>query len=400
MSDQEPKGTAAGTAEELLDALRSAAGDAATRETIAELGARARAIVEGLSRVARPETGGASSSATSSSSSCPGAQGAPRRASADDRFDAGDRFYAGDREDDLGAASPGEVAGLQRGLDALRAGVAQVGDLLEATLERLETVEVQLGDPAESVEQRVTAGLQGCERVLAGIEHRLQAVEVSRRAAAAAASAVSSAVSSAASSVTAQRYSRDGSAVRAPVVLVVAPGSSRRAALCLALEREGLRTVAALDLVSAQAAAQRQRPDVALLAPEEDHERFLDDWAEAVDDAVLPPAVALGVDEHPTRPGLLPAREQHGRAALAAALFALARRSAGRSPLHRDAARSDTAESAGSGSDVSRMDAGGNDAAVDGSGGDPAASDAARRADPAAADPDADRQQQQQQQQQ
>lgn len=248
-----------------------------TRETLTELGDRARGIVEELARKAAERR----------------QQGAETTAQAADE-----------------TVGPSDIAGLGQRLGELRACVGEVADVLEAAVERLETVEQQLGDPDESLERQLRESLERCERVLMGIELRVE-----RAAAAAQPHAVAV----------------DVAEEPAPVVLVVAASSAHRGALCLALERQGIRTLAACDLGAALAIAARRHPPVALVDPvgfgssERDAADFLDEWMEyqehgslpkaAVLDATAPQAAALG---WPT------IRSAHGEAAMAASLVRLA----------------------------------------------------------------------------
>ncbi len=245
-----------------------------TRDTLTELGERARVIVEELARKAaeRRETSAATA------------------------------------DEPVGPAATADVAGLGRRLGELRACVGEVADVLEATVERLETVEHQLGDPDENLEHELRDGLERCERVLMGIELRVE------RASAAASPPDP-----------AQEQPRP---VGAPVVLVVAPSSERRARLCLALEHHGLRALAACDLAVALALSARRRPTIALLDLDDGRggmRDLLDEWMEYQGHGNLPRAAVLDPEAGPGAARGFPSiRSEHGAAAMAACLVRLA----------------------------------------------------------------------------
>lgn len=245
-----------------------------TRDTLNELGERARVIVEQLARKAAER----------------------REANAAAVADAPGE-----------GAGPSVIAGLGQRLGELRACVGEVADVLEATVERLETVEHQLGDPDESLERELRDGLERCERVLMGIELRVE------RTAAASIPAVA-----------APPPQPDD----ALVVLVVSPSSARRARLCLALERHGLRTLAACDLSVALAVSARRRPRLALVDLGEwrgDADEFLDEWMEYQVHGSLPPAAVVDAAVGQAgRRGFATIRSEHGEAATAATLVRLA----------------------------------------------------------------------------
>jgi CheY-like chemotaxis protein len=277
-----------GRSERLVDALRRAATDAASRETLRELGERARGIVEELSRNARNRAAAADEARTTASA----------------HRDPGDRPARGPGAGGGQEQVPPE---LFRRILELKGGVTELSDALTAVLERLETVEEQLGEPGTSLELRVDRGLERCEQLLSGLAHRLDR-------------------SAAAAKERGETVSREC----AGPVLVVASSSGVRAALCEGLESQGLRCVAAKDMPSAFRAHARVRPAVALLAigaEQDDRSGVLADWKEETEQGNLPPAVVL-IEE--TDDALVRARaaghgfpfvvREYGSAAMAAAL--------------------------------------------------------------------------------
>src|SRR5205085_5844207 len=153
--DTEP----AGTTERVLEALRHVATDLASdlggSEAISELGDRARGIVADL------------------------AASAKRRIDTARTAQSADPSHKNRDSPGFQSSEPSERSGdpygenLPRRIHELRACVSEVADVLEATVERLETIEGQLGDPDQSVEQTLKDSLERCERVLMGIEHRV-----------------------------------------------------------------------------------------------------------------------------------------------------------------------------------------------------------------------------------
>ncbi len=211
---------------------------------------------------------------------------------------------AGDEDDseaaagEEAAADDAEVAGavdedsafdpdaLAAKLDVLSASVEEMTDLLDAGLERLETLEMQLGDPDENADGQVAGTVQRCESRLAAIEHRLGAFASTLRDAAA----------------QPDRRPGDGwnrAAERAAgplLVLVVDGDSARRCGLCVALEHQGLHCSAVADVAGAAPRLAMQRPDAILIhvdtAPEEAVAltAMLEDF-----DSATPPAPAVMV---------------------------------------------------------------------------------------------------------
>ncbi len=250
----------------------------AARETLVELGDRARAVVEELARHARERREADASRA---------AEVPP-----------------------VEAARPADeaVAGLPQRLGEIRAYMGEVADVLEATIERLETVEHQLGDPDQSVERQLADGIARCERVLMGIEHR---VDVSLPAERPPAGMRLAAVPD-----------------QGPVgsVLVFSRSSRRRAGLCVAVEHHGLQTVAASDFASALRAASRAMPRAALLDLEgtpAERVAVLEEWRDHQERGALPRAAAIGIAD--ARHGFDIVNEEHGAAAMAAVLARLVR---------------------------------------------------------------------------
>lgn len=275
-----------GGAERLFEALRNVATDDGTRETLRELGARARGIVEDLASNARQRAAAAEARAAADAAS------ARREREA---------AHGGGRQD------AGLTVELQSRLVELRSCVDEVADTLEATVERLETIEEQLGDPGDRVEARLAQGLEHCRHLLLGLEHR-----VARATAAA------------------------GPETEAPpagarLVLVVAADSATRAGLCVDLEKQGLRCVAASDFARALRVAGSRRPRAALVVPDGEasaRAELMDDWKEGEEQGSLPPAVVLGaarpgdgLREQAAAFGFPFVGKEHGAAALAASLL-------------------------------------------------------------------------------
>lgn len=252
--------------------LRGAAEDFGAKETLSGLGDRARSLVEEAVRGAAAASAGASAEETAS------------------RVD------------------PTTHHGLDHRLDELRSCVDEVADLLDAGLERLETLEMQLGDPDDGVERLLAEGIERCERVLGGVEQRILGIE--RGLAPAEVQGR-------------RRRLPDPFSVR---VLVVAASSARRAELCLDLERQGLRTMGAPDTTLALRWAERFAPDAALVDGGSAGE-LLDEWAGFAARGLLPvAAVLLGPDQPREERREIEARglawieEQHGPAATTASL--------------------------------------------------------------------------------
>lgn len=263
---------------------------AAAREALAELGDRARSVVEELARHARERR----EAAAARTAEAPASSAMPE--------------------------PPAEeaIATLPQRLGEIRAYMGEVADVLEATIERLETVEQQLGDPDENVERQLAEGIARCERVLMGIEHRVDSAAGGDRLPAAAARAVAHAQA----------------APEAGPVLVLSRSSRRRAELCVAVERQGLFAVAAHDLASALRTAARTLPRVALLdlaGSAAERACALEEWKEYEERGVLPPAAAIGTAESGGfREGFEIVWEEHGPAAMAAVLVRLVRGETGR----------------------------------------------------------------------
>ncbi len=306
----------AGSTERLLEALRNAATDLGGSDALSELGDRARGIVADLAKSARR---GADSVRPAQRTSSPST--GPRDA---------DPSPGGRSED------------LPRRIHELRACVGEVADVLEATVERLETIESQLGDADMSVEQGLRDGIERCERVLMGIEHRVCAAdrgaggdggqhgedgdhgddpgrEISGPTGRSDAGGASAA--------------RRGG--RVPTILVVAQQSRRRAELCIALEKQGLRTLAATNLMVALDVAARRNPDGALVVldgPRESSAFLLEEWKDCEDSGRLPAAAVLHAgDEYRAGESVstqewISVKEEHGAAAMAAQLKTLMRR--------------------------------------------------------------------------
>lgn len=300
---------AGGGAQRLFEALRGAASDAATRETLRQLGDRARGVVEELARNAR------SRAAATQARTAADEEAAARRAAAGRCSDRGADSSA------FSALAPD----LRRQLDELRSCIGEVADTMTATVERLETIEFQLGDPGTGIETLLAGGLERCERMLMGIEHRF---------------------SRAAGDVDTERDAgtgqggRSGTAGQAPAmlrtILVVAESSADRAAWCVGLEKQGLRCVAATDLAGALRAAGRQRAAAALVVVADsaaDDGIALDDWKDAEEQGTLPPVLLLAAEEaggavlrsRAEALGLALGWKEHGAAATAACLLRLGR---------------------------------------------------------------------------
>jgi hypothetical protein len=268
-----------------IDEGESRVRGAAAREALAELGDRARSVVEELARHARERREAAAARAAEPPSSSP--------------------FPARPAEE--------AMATLPQRLGEIRAYMGEVADVLEATIERLETVEQQLGDPDENIERQLAEGIARCERVLMGIEHRVGAAGTGDPA-----------------PVGAVRAAPPAPAVSdAGPVLVLSRSSRRRAELCLAVERQGLFAVAAHDLASALRTAARTLPRVALLdlaGSAAERACALEEWKDYEERGVLPPAAAIGTAEAGgSREGFEIVWEEHGAAAMAAVLVRLVR---------------------------------------------------------------------------
>lgn len=261
-----------GGAERLLRVLRDAAEDFGANETLSGLGDRARSLVEEAVRGATAASAGPA----------PG-EGASR-------------------------PDPSSPHGLDHRLDELRSCVDEVADLLDAGLERLETLEMQLGDPDDGVERLLAEGIARCERVLGGVEHRILGIERGLAPAD-------------------DRAGRERLPQPCPSrVLVLAASSARRAELCLDLERQGLRTMGAPDLTLALRWTERFAPDAALVDAAGAGE-LLDAWADLAARGLLPAAAVLLAPDHPREDrreiearGLAWIEEQHGPAATTASL--------------------------------------------------------------------------------
>lgn len=278
-----------------------------TREVLMEIGDRARGIVEELARQSRLRAEQAASQAADAVQAASQAAGSAGWAGQDQADQAGQAGRAGPE----GPAIPVD---LLRRLGELRACVGQVADVLEGAVERLETVESQLGDPEAGVEEQLRLGISRCEDLLLGIEHRVLR-------------------SAGADESGAAGPQHEAGNPREPVsVLVVSSGSRRRARLCLALEGQGLRVLAATDLRSARNLADRHRADVALidLDPENpDATDLLDRWKEGLDRGKLPRSLVLTSGRGGVGTGWTNdndhIHEEHGEAALAARLTRMAR---------------------------------------------------------------------------
>ena len=270
-----------GGAERLLRVLRDAAEDFGAGETLSGLGDRARSMVE---EAVRGATAASASAGTAAASAGTAAEETASRAD---------------------SASP---HGIDHRLDELRSCVDEVADLLDAGLERLETLEMQLGDPDDGVERLLAEGIERCERVLGGVEHRILGIERGL-------------------APVGDHDRRERLPAPSPVrVLVVAASSARRAELCLALERQGLRTMGAPDTALALRWTERFAPDAALVDSCGAGE-LLDEWAGLAARGLLPAAAVLLATDHPREHrreiearGLAWIEEQHGPAATTASL--------------------------------------------------------------------------------
>lgn len=288
---------APGNAELLLQALRSAAPDD-TREALGELADRARRIVEELARSARGRMQTAGEGA-----------GARPVAPEDPSVAAWNAPGSGGA-----AADQGPFPSLHRRLEELRTCVGEVADVLEATVERLETVELQLGDPDVAVERKLADGIERCQQVLMGIEHRVRPASAAQ-----------------VREATAQAPGEQP----AVTVLVVAASSHRRAQLCIALEKHGLRTLAASDPAAAWRIVSLAAPPIALLVlegPRDARADLLDEWKQSQARGMLPAAAVLeSGDDDPADEidaasfAFATIRENHGAAAMAASLVRLSR---------------------------------------------------------------------------
>ncbi|MFN2375694.1 MAG: hypothetical protein ABR538_04105 [Candidatus Binatia bacterium] len=288
-ASQEGREGDTGTAERLLRSLGNAAVDPDTREALAELGQRARNVVEDLARQVRlRREAQAARTPADDAASAPDARSRPSPAS----------------------MSPGESAGLYYHLEGVRVAIDEFADVLEGTVERLESIELQLGDPDAGVERLLGEGIERCERVLQGIEHRVEREAGQKR------------------SPTATKGQGESGLAGARPVLVVVASSRRRARICLALEKQGLATVAAADLALALRQSVLHDPAIALLEAEgtpDVRRALLDEWKDHEDRGSLPP-VAILTDEAAAGPsfaGRPVVRESHGEAAMAASLHRL-----------------------------------------------------------------------------
>ncbi|HYC55015.1 MAG TPA: hypothetical protein VEL28_08750, partial [Candidatus Binatia bacterium] len=152
---------------------------------------------------------------------------------------AADVHVAEERAAAAGSA-PSEIpAELSGKIDALTSSLEEVADLLDAGLERLETVEMQLGDPDDSVDARLRSGIESCQRRLGGIEQQMRDLARAAQAAPVARAAI--------------------------VVLVVDGDCRRRCDLCVTLEHRGLHTLAAGDAAAATHMLRRRHADAILV---------------------------------------------------------------------------------------------------------------------------------------
>lgn len=281
-----------GSAESLLRSLGNAAVDPDTRETLAELGQRARNVVEDLARQVRLRRE-AEAARPPADEAAPGPDIPARPSPA--------------------SPAPGDAAVLYHRIEGVRVAIDEFADVLEGAVERLESIELQLGDPDAGVERLLGEGIERCERVLQGIEHRVERQAHHRQA----------------GPVTPDPAGAVLEGGR-PVLVVVA-SSRRRARICLALEKQGLATVAAADLALALRQAALHAPAIALLEAEGTPEALralIDEWKDHEDRGSLPPAALLAEDAATgTSIGEWPVvRESHGEAAMAASLHRLARK--------------------------------------------------------------------------
>jgi len=208
-------------------------------------------------------------------------------------------------------------------LDALSASIGELTDLLDGGLERLETVEIQLGDPDESIDAQLAAGVERCQSRLAAVEHRLGAVasmlhEEAAKGAPAAAGA-----------------KRRDDSLR---VQVVDGCSRRRCDLCVELEHQGLMSFAVADVAGAAARLALIQPHAILVPADTDPDEIaaLAELLEAFGSTAMPAAATLVLTPQPLGPAALSAAAEvfgawpifcasEGAAALAAAVVAAAR---------------------------------------------------------------------------
>lgn len=225
--------------------------------------------------------------------------------------------------------APASEAGLEQErdalasrLDALSASIGELTDLLDGGLERLETVEMQLGDPDDSVDAHVAAGVERCQSRLAAVEHRLGAMASTLRA-------------------DETRRSSRGAGLcgeHALRVLLIDINSRRRCDLCVALERQGFHCSAVADVGGAGARLALIRPDAILVPVDTDPEETaaLVELLAAFSSTTMPAPATLVVTPQPLgRAGASAAAEafgswpivcaSEGAAALAAAVVAAAR---------------------------------------------------------------------------
>jgi len=187
---------------------------------------------------------------------------------------------------------------LDRRIERLRACVDEVADLVDAGLERLETLEMQLGEPGAGVEADLAGAMERCERLLDGIDHRLD--------------------------LSVQRTSPGARGPAAPLrVLVVMASSARRADWCVALEREGMHAVAAPDQRIAQGRLAEEAVDAVLLDGSTGDLRELDWWMQRESGMLPPAAVLVSAGEHEPC-ALTRIDERYGPASAAAILRRLA----------------------------------------------------------------------------
>jgi CheY-like chemotaxis protein len=207
-----------------------------------------------------------------------------------------------EQEDGTGAGSAGDPgvgsADLDRRLERLRACVDEVADLVDAGLERLETLEMQLGEPGAGVEAVLASAMERCERLLDGIDHRLH-LHGER---------------------TSPGEEQSVSAVR---VLVVMADSARRAGWCVALERLGIASMAAPDAHLAQRRLAEEAVDAVLLDAASDGGALIQWWLQGNDGMLPPAAVLASAGDHETC-ALPRIDEQFGPASAAAVLRRLA----------------------------------------------------------------------------
>ncbi|MBI5506927.1 MAG: hypothetical protein HY899_19240 [Deltaproteobacteria bacterium] len=261
-------------------------------ETFSDLATHAREALAELRAQGIDETGGPQWAARGA-----GRSGADFGEDSDEADAPGEAGEAG------GGGDHPEV--LAERLEALRASVEELTDLLDAGLERLETVEMQLGDPDENLDAQVSVAVERCQSRLAAIEHRLGAVaSILREGPAGAARGAGFG-----RTIEAQR------GAQRLQVLVVDGHSERRCDVCLALENQGLRCIAVADSAGAAARSRMLRPDVVLIdadtAPEEVAALAA---VLAESDAVTAAAAPVMVmtAQRPGRPGVATLRETFG----------------------------------------------------------------------------------------